>query len=203
MLEIALTRRNIPFVKFGGLKFIEAAHVKDLLAVMRWIENPADRVSGFRVLQLIDGIGPTSAGKVLDSMSGAYVPWSSNVVSTALIRPSGASVSPNQIGQVSRGRIAGIRSVMREIRAFAGVVTCTNVSSVSSPLRHVSQITAFFRSRSSSACSETTSLRPRASRRRSLAAFDFTAQAVEHDADLFFRRILLARRPADVANKAF
>ena len=70
MLEIALTRRNIPFVKFGGLKFIEAAHVKDLLAVMRWIENPADRVSGFRVLQLLDGIGPTSAGKALDSMSG-------------------------------------------------------------------------------------------------------------------------------------
>ncbi|MGE8942010.1 ATP-dependent helicase [Leptospira interrogans] len=70
MLEIALTRRNIPFVKFGGLKFIEAAHVKDLLAVMRWIENPADRVSGFRVLQLLDGIGPTSAGKALDGMSG-------------------------------------------------------------------------------------------------------------------------------------
>ena len=70
MLEIALARRNIPFVKFGGLKFIEAAHVKDLLAVMRWIENPADRVSGFRVLQLLDGIGPTSAGKALDSMSG-------------------------------------------------------------------------------------------------------------------------------------
>src|SRR5262245_22713535 len=68
MLEIELTRRNIPFVKFGGLKFIEAAHVKDILALLRWAENPAARVSGFRVLQLIDGIGPVTASKVLDCM---------------------------------------------------------------------------------------------------------------------------------------
>jgi ATP-dependent DNA helicase UvrD/PcrA len=70
MLEIELTRRKIPFVKFGGLKFIEAAHVKDLLAVLRWSENPADRVTGFRVVQLLDGMGPVSAGKVLDQMTG-------------------------------------------------------------------------------------------------------------------------------------
>jgi len=70
MLEIELARRNIPFVKFGGLKFIEAAHVKDMLSVLRWAENPADRVTGFRVLQLIDGIGPAIAGKVLDRMGG-------------------------------------------------------------------------------------------------------------------------------------
>ena len=54
-LEIELTRRNIPFVKFGGLKFLEAAHVKDLLAVLRFAENPRDRVAGFRVLQLLPG----------------------------------------------------------------------------------------------------------------------------------------------------
>ncbi len=67
-LEIELTRRNIPFVKFGGLKFLEAAHIKDLLAVLRWAENPRDRVAGFRVLQLIPGIGPSAAGKVLDAL---------------------------------------------------------------------------------------------------------------------------------------
>src|SRR6185295_9480873 len=70
MLEIELTRRNIPFVKFGGLKFVEAAHVKDVLAVLRWAENPTDRVTGFRVVQMLEGIGPTTAGKVLDSMAG-------------------------------------------------------------------------------------------------------------------------------------
>jgi DNA helicase-2/ATP-dependent DNA helicase PcrA len=67
-LEVELTRRNIPFVKFGGLKFLEAAHVKDLLAVLRWIENPRDRVAGFRVLLMLPGVGPKTAGKVLDAI---------------------------------------------------------------------------------------------------------------------------------------
>jgi DNA helicase-2/ATP-dependent DNA helicase PcrA len=68
-LEIELTRRNIPFVKFGGLKFLDAAHVKDLLAVLRFVENPRDRVAGFRVLQLLQGIGPAFAQRVLDVMA--------------------------------------------------------------------------------------------------------------------------------------
>jgi UvrD-like helicase C-terminal domain len=58
-----LARRNIPFVKYGGLKFIEAAHVKDLLAILRWAENPRDTIAGFRALQLLPGIGPTTAKK--------------------------------------------------------------------------------------------------------------------------------------------
>jgi len=67
-LEIELTRRNIPFVKYGGLKFLEAAHIKDVLSVLRWGENPKDRVAGFRVLQLLPGIGPTKASKILDQL---------------------------------------------------------------------------------------------------------------------------------------
>jgi ATP-dependent DNA helicase UvrD/PcrA len=55
-LELELIRRNIPFVKFGGLKFLEAAHVKDLFALMRFVENPRDRVSGFRLFQLIPAL---------------------------------------------------------------------------------------------------------------------------------------------------
>jgi DNA helicase-2/ATP-dependent DNA helicase PcrA len=69
-LEIELTRRNIPFVKFGGLKFLDAAHVKDMLAVLRFVENPRDRVAGFRLMHLIPGVGPTSAQRVLDHMIG-------------------------------------------------------------------------------------------------------------------------------------
>ena len=68
-LEIELVRRNIPFVKFGGLKFLEAAHVKDALSVLRWIENPRDRVAGFRVLQLVPGIGPKTAALVLTNLA--------------------------------------------------------------------------------------------------------------------------------------
>jgi len=67
-LEVELTRRNIPFVKFGGLKFLDAAHVKDMLALLRFVENPRDRVAGFRLLHLIPGVGPTSAQRVLDHM---------------------------------------------------------------------------------------------------------------------------------------
>jgi DNA helicase-2/ATP-dependent DNA helicase PcrA len=70
MLEIELNHRNIPFVKFGGLRFLEAAHIKDVLAVLRWAENPADRVTGFRVVQLLDGVGPVTAGKILEQMRG-------------------------------------------------------------------------------------------------------------------------------------
>ncbi len=61
LLEVELARRNIPFVKYGGLKFLEAAHVKDCLAVLRVCENPRDEVSWFRVLQLLDGVGPATA----------------------------------------------------------------------------------------------------------------------------------------------
>ena len=73
-LEIELTRRNIPFVKFGGLKFLDAAHVKDMLALLRFVENPRDRVAGFRLLHLLPGIGSATAQRVLDQMAEAPDP---------------------------------------------------------------------------------------------------------------------------------
>jgi DNA helicase-2/ATP-dependent DNA helicase PcrA len=68
LLELELTRRNIPFVKYGGLKFLESAHIKDVLAVMRVLENPRDEVSWFRILQLLDGIGPAGARGVMHAI---------------------------------------------------------------------------------------------------------------------------------------
>jgi DNA helicase II / ATP-dependent DNA helicase PcrA len=73
-LEVELTRRNIPFVKFGGLKFLEAAYIKDMLALLRFVENPRDLVAGFRVMQLMPGVGPTSAQRVLDYMMDSADP---------------------------------------------------------------------------------------------------------------------------------
>src|SRR6202035_3080295 len=73
-LEVELTRRNIPFVKFGGLKFLDAAHIKDVLALLRFVENPRDRVAGFRIMHLLPGIGPASAQRVLDRMAEAGDP---------------------------------------------------------------------------------------------------------------------------------
>ncbi|HEU5272264.1 MAG TPA: ATP-dependent helicase [Xanthobacteraceae bacterium] len=73
-LEIELARRNVPFVKFGGLRFLEAAHVKDVLAFLRWAENPRDRVAGFRVIHLLPGAGPATAARLLDRIAGAADP---------------------------------------------------------------------------------------------------------------------------------
>jgi DNA helicase-2/ATP-dependent DNA helicase PcrA len=73
-LELELMRRNIPFVKFGGLKFLEASHIKDVLAVLRFAQNPSGRLAGFRVAQLIPGIGPANAAKLLDAVAEAAEP---------------------------------------------------------------------------------------------------------------------------------
>lgn len=67
-LEIELNKANIPFVKFGGFKFIETAHIKDLIAFLRVIENPRDAVAWNRILLLVDGIGPRTAEKVIDDI---------------------------------------------------------------------------------------------------------------------------------------
>jgi DNA helicase-2/ATP-dependent DNA helicase PcrA len=68
-LEFELTRRNVPFVKFGGLKFLDSTHVKDMLALLRFVQNPRDRVAGFRIMLLLPGVGPTSAQRILDAMA--------------------------------------------------------------------------------------------------------------------------------------
>ena len=66
-LELELARRNIPFVKFGGLKFLDAAHVKDALAILRLAQNPRDRVAGFRVAQMLPGVGPATAARIVEA----------------------------------------------------------------------------------------------------------------------------------------
>ncbi len=70
-LEIELTNRKIPFEKWGGLKFLEAAHVKDVLAFLRILENPRDEVSWYRLLLLLPGIGDATARAAIDSMAAA------------------------------------------------------------------------------------------------------------------------------------
>lgn len=76
-LELELTRRHIPFHKYGGLRFLEASHVKDLIAFLRVVENPRDEMAWFRTLQLLDGIGPgTAAGAVRHLSARQYRPAS-------------------------------------------------------------------------------------------------------------------------------
>jgi DNA helicase II / ATP-dependent DNA helicase PcrA len=71
LLEVELSVRGIPFVKYGGLRFTEAAHVKDFLAAARVVANPADDIAWFRLLRLHEGIGPASARRVIDALRPA------------------------------------------------------------------------------------------------------------------------------------
>lgn len=70
-LELELVRRNIPYVKYGGLKFLEAAHVKDLLAILKWAENPKNEIAAFRVLKLMPGMGPATAHKLFTALGAS------------------------------------------------------------------------------------------------------------------------------------
>jgi DNA helicase II / ATP-dependent DNA helicase PcrA len=71
LLELELTRRRIPYIKYGGLRYLEAAHVKDLIALLRLADNPGDEISWFRVLQLLEGVGPATARRALDVLMAA------------------------------------------------------------------------------------------------------------------------------------
>ena len=70
-LEVELVRRDIPYVKYGGLKFLESAHVKDVLGILRFVDNPRNRIAAFRTLQLLPGVGPANAEKCLEALEAA------------------------------------------------------------------------------------------------------------------------------------
>jgi DNA helicase-2/ATP-dependent DNA helicase PcrA len=75
VLELELVRRNIPYVKYGGLKFLEAAHVKDMLSVLRWADNPKNRIAAFRALQLLPGVGPATAARCFTRFEAEGHSW--------------------------------------------------------------------------------------------------------------------------------
>lgn len=77
-LEIELSKANIPFIKVGGMKFVETAHIKDVLAFLRIAANPKDVVSWFRVLLLHEGVGPKTAQKILDELAAAKLTIKAN-----------------------------------------------------------------------------------------------------------------------------
>ena len=98
-LELELARRNIPFRKYGGLRFVETAHVKDLMAFLRLAENPRDLMAGTRVLMLLPGVGPKKARALMDRLAEAG--------------PGGRRLEP---GARSDGRRRGRRRRFRRVR---------------------------------------------------------------------------------------
>lgn len=115
-LEVALTRKNIAYHKYGGLRFLEAAHVKDLVSFLRVIENPRDEIAWFRILQLIDGIGPASASRAI-----AHVRANRN--------------DPGSIGQfaappAARDSIVGLGKLMENLAATRGKTPAPDVERI-------------------------------------------------------------------------
>jgi DNA helicase-2/ATP-dependent DNA helicase PcrA len=88
LLELELGRRRIPYVKYGGLKFLEAAHVKDLMSILRWAENPIDPIAGFRTAQLVPGVGPAFARRAVDAIRSGATP---SLAALATLKPPAAA----------------------------------------------------------------------------------------------------------------
>ncbi|MGD1007392.1 MAG: ATP-dependent helicase [Ignavibacteriaceae bacterium] len=107
-LEIELAKANIPFQKFGGMKFIETAHVKDVLAFLRIAANPKDVISWYRVLLLHEGVGPKTAQKILDELATARLTIKANPESNA-------SFSEETSSHKSSDKIAGLFQLLYKL----------------------------------------------------------------------------------------
>lgn len=118
-LELELARRNIPFHKYGGLKFCETAHVKDLTAFLRLAENPRDLIAGTRVLLLIPGIGPKTAEQLMKKLiagGGDFDGWADD-------RPSGAAAElwsgfASLMAVLASAGNSGLASQIHQVRTF-------------------------------------------------------------------------------------
>jgi len=108
LLELHLTRRNVPYVKYGGLKFLEAAHVKDLLALLRVLDNPCDELAWFRALQLLEGVGAATARRVMEEL-GLGQPADPNVTPLARLLAAAPRVPAS-----ARPELSGLRSALAE-----------------------------------------------------------------------------------------
>ncbi len=99
-LELELQRRNIPYKKYGGLKFTETAHVKDLGAILRLAENPRDLSAGLRVLTLLPGVGPATAQRLMEALTeggGDFLTWADLPTPTPAAKFAWASFVPLMI----------------------------------------------------------------------------------------------------------
>ena len=103
LLELELTRRRVPFHKYGGLRYLEAAHVKDFVATLRLVDNGADDVAWFRVLQLVEGVGPVSARRAIAAMAQGDAGGRRRRTPRATARPRGASPRPARGVAAARG----------------------------------------------------------------------------------------------------
>ncbi len=117
LLELQLVRRNIPYVKYGGLKFLEAAHVKDLMALLRVLDNPCDELAWFRILQLLEGVGAATARRCMASIglgSKSPTPEGEGVVDPALTPLAKFLAAPVGVPPSARPELGLLRAALAE-----------------------------------------------------------------------------------------
>jgi DNA helicase II / ATP-dependent DNA helicase PcrA len=119
-LEIELTRRAIPYHKYGGLRFLEAAHIKDLIAFLRVAENPRDAMAWFRVLQLLDGVGPATASRIMQHVAaeGYRLAALDTAPCPEPVRPAVAGIGALLRDLAGHGRLNPAAQVERVRRAY-------------------------------------------------------------------------------------
>jgi len=103
-LELELKRRNIPYVKWGGFKFLEAAHLKDVIAHLRVIQNPHDKVSWLRVLLLIEGIGTQSAETIFNHLSKETDPFNFTGIKSRPVAAKGLEALSKMLQSATRSQ---------------------------------------------------------------------------------------------------
>jgi DNA helicase-2/ATP-dependent DNA helicase PcrA len=152
LLELELARRNIPFVKYGGLKFLESAHVKDALSILRILENPYDEVAWFRVLRLLEGVGPATARQIMEALgvrregglgsTGSTTPVE-RLLSNPPAVPNLAREGLEQLGQtlaICSQESVPISAQMERVLAFCEPVVQRMYSSPESRIRDLEQL---------------------------------------------------------------
>jgi DNA helicase-2/ATP-dependent DNA helicase PcrA len=142
MLEIELSARKIPYVKFGGLRFTDTAHVKDFLATARVLANPANDLAWFRLLRLHEGIGPAHARRILAQLTGDSPPAGGTEAPVPVPAPPGAR------SQAAEASSARSRSVPPEARSEAAEASSARSRSVPPEARSEAAEASSDRSRS-------------------------------------------------------
>jgi DNA helicase-2/ATP-dependent DNA helicase PcrA len=158
LLELELTRRRIPFVKYGGLRYLDAAHVKDLVALLRLASNGADEISWFRVLKLLDGVGPARARRVLDALrapaggapeltrwpsAAAHVPESSRAHYTALLGALAAAAQGGESAGVCVERLCEALAPLIRLRYSDGGARVADLDQLAAAARGAQDIRQF------------------------------------------------------------
>ena len=127
LVELELVRRKVPYVKYGGLRFLEAAHVKDLLALLRLLDNPWDEPAWFRVLQLLDGVGPATARRIMETLAVRRAGGEARGPDSVVTPIARLLAAPPAVPKAAAEDLAGLRAALGELCEGDGVPPAAEV----------------------------------------------------------------------------